>query len=117
MTQFGYQPSLHSDFFPPAPRYVVRPPPVLPESVPVAPHLASSRSRCERIVKAACLMYGITRAELRGPSRVTLLVDARQWVAVRMTKELGLSRVQIGRWLGDRDHSTVHNLLRRAGVL
>lgn len=71
-------------------------------------------SRVERIRRCACLMFGISRADLLGDSKESHLVDARMYAAIRMRSDLGLGTSEIGRQLGDRDSSTVLNLLRRA---
>ena len=70
----------------------------------------------QRVVRAACLMFGLSLAELRGDGRSWAQVSARQWAAVRLCRELGLSKMHAGRLL-NRDHATVINLLCRADGL
>jgi chromosomal replication initiator protein len=72
----------------------------------------------EEIQQRVAGTYGISRAELVGPTRAATPVRARQ-VAIFLTREMtDLSLPQIGRLYGGRDHSTVLNSLRRveAGV-
>jgi hypothetical protein len=59
-----------------------------------------------RIAEAA----GITPDVLRGPCRRVELVELRR-IAARYLRGQGLSLGSIGRALGDRDHTTVRNLL------
>jgi len=55
--------------------------------------------------------------QLRGPQRTASTVRARQ-IAILLTRELTtLSLPEIGRQFGGRDHSTVHNALRRAEAM
>jgi chromosomal replication initiation ATPase DnaA len=49
---------------------------------------------------------GVTLADLVGPSRLQRIVDVRQLVMFRLSREAGLSTPQIGKLL-NRDHSTV----------
>jgi len=67
----------------------------------------------EEIQRLAASSFGVSRAELIGPTRAAAPLRARQ-VAILLTRELtDLSLPQIGRSFGDRDHSTVLNALRR----
>jgi chromosomal replication initiator protein len=68
----------------------------------------------EEIQDRVSAAFGISRAELVGSTRAARPVSARQ-VAIYLTRELTeLSLPQIGRLYGGRDHSTVHNAIRRA---
>ena len=67
----------------------------------------------EEIQQRVATSYGISRAELVGPTRAATPLRARQ-VAIYLTRELtDLSLPQIGRLYGGRDHSTVLNSIRR----
>jgi chromosomal replication initiator protein len=67
----------------------------------------------EEIQQRVASSFGISRAELVGSSRAATPLRARQ-VAIYLTREMtDLSLPQIGRIYGGRDHSTVHNALRR----
>jgi chromosomal replication initiator protein len=68
----------------------------------------------EEIQERVAGAFGVSRAELVGGSRAATPLRARQ-VAILLTRELtDLSLPQIGRLYGNRDHSTIHNALRRA---
>ena len=68
----------------------------------------------EEIQQRVSKAFGISRAELVGPTRAAIPLNARQ-VAIYLTRELtDLSLPQIGRLYGGRDHSTVLNSIRRA---
>ncbi len=68
----------------------------------------------EEIQDRVAAAFGISRAELVGGSRAATPLRARQ-VAILLTREMtDLSLPQIGRLYGNRDHSTIHNSLRRA---
>lgn len=64
------------------------------------------------IIKAACAVAGISRAELVGDCQIRALVDVRTAIAV-LGRRQGFSQPQIGRWM-QRDHTTVLHHLRRA---
>jgi chromosomal replication initiator protein len=85
----------------------------------VIPYARSAKATSvEEIQQRVAEGFGISRAELVGSSRAATPLRARQ-VAIFLTRELtDLSLPQIGRLYGGRDHSTVHNSLRRveAGV-
>jgi chromosomal replication initiator protein len=68
----------------------------------------------EDIQQSVADAFDISRAELVGASRAATPLRARQ-VAILLTREAtDLSLPQIGRLYGGRDHSTIHNALRRA---
>ena len=75
---------------------------------------ASKQSTVEDIQQRVAAAFGLSRAELIGPSRAATPLRARQ-VAILLTREMtDLSLPQIGRLYGGRDHTTVLNSLRRA---
>lgn len=107
-TQFGTRSIMAGSAFFPAPPPVKRPnqrPCVPPRLVPLSP--------AQQALRVACLMYGVTLAELRGPGRYRLQVLARHYAAVRLTMECGLGPAATGRLL-NRDHSSVISLLGRS---
>lgn len=60
-----------------------------------------------RIQELVCLRFGFALADLVSPRRHAPLVRARQ-VAIYLARELTpLSTAKIGRFFGDRDHSTI----------
>ena len=65
---------------------------------------------CERIERLAKDL-GYTMDEIRSPSRVKPLVDARSALAVHL-KEQGRNKTHIGKLI-NRDRTSVLNLLRR----
>jgi len=65
------------------------------------------RERIERLAKD----LGYTMDEIRSPSRVKPLVDARSSLAVHL-KEQGRNKTHIGKLI-NRDRTSVLNLLRR----
>ena len=59
------------------------------------------------VMEAVCAEFGVSKLELRGRSRLKEIVLPRQvyfYLCSRLTKQ-GLAA--IGRWCGDRDHTTV----------
>jgi chromosomal replication initiator protein len=75
---------------------------------------ASGGDPVDAIQAAVASAFGISTAELIGPSRAAGPVRARH-VAILLTREsTDLSLPEIGQRFGGRDHSTVLNSLRRA---
>lgn len=67
--------------------------------------------RCHReVIETVARAFGLSYAELLGRGRRTALVCART-VAARILRDRGNSYPQIGRYLGNRDHSTIINLV------
>lgn len=60
----------------------------------------------QRVMDVTCAVYGITETVLLSPSRVPLLVRARQQIIRILRERGGFSYPEIGRRL-NRDHSTV----------
>ncbi len=84
------------------------------ESVVPRMSRSSSATPVERIQERVSTEFAISRAELVGSSRAATALRARQ-AAIYLTRELtDLSLPQIGRLYGGRDHSTVHNSIKRA---
>jgi chromosomal replication initiator protein len=74
----------------------------------------SAPSRADEIQERVSSSFGVSRSELTGSTRAATPLRARQ-AAILLTRELtDLSLPQIGRLYGGRDHSTIHNSLRRA---
>jgi chromosomal replication initiator protein len=65
------------------------------------------------IMREICEQHGISMDQLTSHSRGKKLIDARLLAYYRLNKELGLSLPQIGRYIGDRDHSTVYYGIKR----
>jgi chromosomal replication initiator protein len=60
----------------------------------------------ERITAATMHVFGITRADLLGTSRVNRITEARQALAYALRMD-GWSLEAIGELLGGRDHTTI----------
>ena len=85
---------------------------LIAELIPTA-RRAPTSTPVEEIQEQVASSFGISRAELVGPTRAATPLRARQ-LAIFLTRELtDLSLPQIGRLFGGRDHSTVLNALRR----
>jgi len=75
--------------------------------------LADSSVRCHRdVVATVAKAFGLSYAEVVSDGRRTELVCART-VAALILRERGNSYPQIGRYLGNRDHSTIINLVSK----
>jgi hypothetical protein len=71
----------------------------------------SPRSHRE-VVTSVAKAFGLTYADVVSRGRRTALVCARA-VAARILRDRGNSYPQIGRYLGNRDHSTIINLIEK----
>ncbi|HEU4906072.1 MAG TPA: chromosomal replication initiator protein DnaA [Solirubrobacterales bacterium] len=88
-------------------------PELIAELIPSSP-APSGPTAIEAIQERVAGAFGVSRAELVGSGRSSVVLRARQ-VAILLTREsTDLSLPQIGRLYGGRDHSTVLNALRRA---
>lgn len=70
--------------------------------------------RMEDIIARAARLFGTTRAEITGRSRPTYVVKARFAVAWAAARGSPRSSVEIGKGLGDRDHTTILSAVARA---
>ncbi|HEU4958987.1 MAG TPA: helix-turn-helix domain-containing protein [Sphingomonas sp.] len=68
------------------------------------------------VIADAAQRFGFSVAQLTGDERRAAVVRARDAAAWTISICLGRSLAQIGRMLGDRDHSTIHAALRRADM-
>lgn len=69
------------------------------------------------IIKAAAREYGTTPVALMGPLRHKHIVRARHMAAWLLRERFGAGSVQVGMWLGGRDHTTILASWRRARAL
>ncbi|RYE38415.1 MAG: hypothetical protein EOP21_12240, partial [Hyphomicrobiales bacterium] len=69
-------------------------------------------SPARQIMRECCDKHEITMSEMVGPHRFAIIVRARQEAAYRMLHETKLSLTQIGKKLGDRDHTTILHSVR-----
>ena len=65
------------------------------------------------IVFATAEKYRVSVAEIKGARRDKFIVKARHECCYRLSKEMGYSLTQIGKILGDRDHTSVLSGIRR----
>lgn len=81
---------------------------LLQRLLPPGPTVATeSESDLERIVRRVAQHYRLSPAQLRGPSRLRPILQARQ-LAIYLARQLtGLPLAQIGRYFGNRDHTTI----------
>ena len=63
--------------------------------------------RMREIAEQICETYGLTLAELRGPSPLRIYAFPRFEFYYRAMQETHHSTVAIGRWCGGRDHTSV----------
>jgi hypothetical protein len=110
----------------PPPPVVVRPPPPPPPSrpFPTSDQFREAHEllravgivgvpRWKLILREVCASHGVTLDQLTSHNRSKKFIDARMLAYYRLHKELGLSLPQIGRYIGDRDHSTVYYGIKR----
>ena len=71
---------------------------------------------CTRIINEVCLEHGITREELISPGRTLHLARIRQ-LAMWRCRQAGVSLPEIGRWFGNRDHTTVLHAVRKIDAM
>lgn len=76
-----------------------------PKLVAPTPRLASIKTPRDIITEIA-LYFGLTYEDVAGPCRKKYMVQARR-VAMYVLHRRSNSAAQIGRWLGNRDHSTI----------
>jgi hypothetical protein len=69
--------------------------------------ITQDRRTMDSIIGEVATRHGLTTQALKGPSRRKPIVIARQEAMYLMVEEEAWSTTQIGRALGDRDHSTV----------
>lgn len=73
----------------------------------------------KRIKEAVCRRYGVTIADLEGPSRKKRYAKPRQVamaLSYRKLRSQGYSLPMIGRHFGGRDHTTVLYAYRKLGT-
>lgn len=70
------------------------------------------------IIKNVCQFYDIKPTQLKGPKRDAFLVKARQITMYVLKNELRLTLVEIGNFLGGRDHTTImHGITKVENML
>jgi chromosomal replication initiator protein len=74
---------------------------------------ASSQTTLKNLLAATARAFGVSQAEITGPSRRAALVRARNTVAALARRLTPLSFAEIGRGLGGRDHTTIMHAVER----
>ncbi len=70
----------------------------------------------ERVADEVCGRFRVTRADLAGPSRKRGVVQARHVAMYLLHIDVGMRDTDIGRLLGDRDHSTVKSAVNKVNL-
>ncbi len=86
---------------------------ILDSLSPVPPILMRPKKTMMAMVAEVAEKYEVTPEDLKGPSRRSEFIAARQEAMWRARNELGKSLPYIGRYFGDRDHTTVIHACRR----
>lgn len=78
-------------------------------------------TKFERIVYRMCVAYNVTPAEIKSETRNKYVVIARQAICYWARRLTGMSYPQIGRLVGNRDHTTILHAIetyqkKRAGM-
>lgn len=73
----------------------------------------TTKQRAREILREVSERHGVTEAEIIGEGRSARIVLARHEVCYRMRKETTWSLPRIGRFLGDRDHTSIINGIKR----
>ena len=95
----------------PYPDPLDNPAPVAVEAPP-AP-AAPTETPARRIMNEVAEKHNMPVAAFRSQSRTMPFVNLRHEACYRLSVELGFSLKQIGRLMGNRDHTTVMNAIRR----
>ena len=66
-----------------------------------------------RIVREVSLKHGVSKEAMESETRATPAVMARQEAFYRLRQETSWGFARIGRFLGDRDHTTVMHAIKR----
>lgn len=75
-----------------------------------------SRLTIASLIHAASVLTGVAEPVIRGQSRQKRIVHIR-WAVAVAAREQGYSSPQIGRALGDRDHSTILYAVQQSAYL
>lgn len=75
--------------------------------------LMESEPRLLDLAMEACARHGVSMEDLKSPRRNQKYVRARAWFAWQARARTTKSYPQIGRFLGNRDHTTILNLVRK----
>ena len=67
----------------------------------------------ENLIRRACTFYGVSLEDMLGPCRQSEIVRARHRLAFMLQTRCQLTLNEVGRRLGNRDHSTVLHATRK----
>jgi hypothetical protein len=84
-----------------------------PAPEPVVAPAVTTETPARRIMNEVAEKHKMPIAAFRSPSRKMPFVNLRHEACYRLSAELGFSLMQIGRLMGNRDHTTVLNAIRR----
>lgn len=74
---------------------------------------STAAPKCRQIIAAVAFIHGLSVADLSGPSRHRSIAWPRQQAMWLCRAKPGVSLTAIGRFLGDRDHTTVLHGVRQ----
>lgn len=83
------------------------------EQKSITPPPPSPKLSAQTVIEEAASFFGLSVDEVVGKNRVKQLVTARHAAMYILSKDLGLSLVEVGRLLGGRDHTTVMHALKK----
>lgn len=73
----------------------------------------TTKDIARRIVREVALKHGVSKEAMESETRATPVVMARQEAFYRLRHETLWGFARIGRFLGDRDHTTVMHAIKR----
>lgn len=93
----------------PAPKVTKRPRVVLSlwRGLMAVPDAPTGRKTMAQVAAPVCAEHGVSLEDVIGPMRFRVITRARQAVMYALVQEKRWSLPQIGKFLGDRDHTTV----------
>jgi len=89
------------------------PPPEPVQEEPAQAPAAAAETPARRILMEVADKHNMPITAFRSPSRKLPFVNLRHEACYRLSVELNFSLMQIGRLMGNRDHTTVLNAIRR----
>ena len=95
----------------PLPEAEPEPVQAIPE--PIAPPAATAETPARKILMEVADKHNMPVTAFRSPSRKVPFVNLRREACYRLSLELGFSLSQIGRLMGNQDHTTVLHSIRQ----
>lgn len=84
-----------------------------PDPVDLSPKIRTDPIHPMEIVRRVARWYGVTVADIQGPSRCRPEIRARHCAAYWLDRRRHLSLKQIAHFIGRSDHTTVLNAIKR----